>query len=149
MIKLLLVEDDVNLCYIVQAGLQDVIGGYEVITAGNGLEGLHAWEEHKPDIIISDIDMPEMDGFEMVRRIRETDGDTPIPVCFRHDIAQRRETRLRTGREQLREEAFRPGRDGRAHPRHTENEGRRQKQVGRGALQVQPLHARHRTCHPA
>lgn len=50
MIKLLLVEDDVNLCYIVQAGLQDVIGGYEVITAGNGLEGLHAWEEHKPDI---------------------------------------------------------------------------------------------------
>ena len=52
MIKLLLVEDDVNLCYIVQAGLQDVIGGYEVITAGNGLEGLHAWEEHKPDIII-------------------------------------------------------------------------------------------------
>ena len=36
MIKLLLVEDDVNLCYIVQAGLQDVIGGYEVITAGNG-----------------------------------------------------------------------------------------------------------------
>ena len=78
MIKLLLVEDDVNLCYIVQAGLQDVIGGYEVITAGNGLEGLHAWEEHKPDIIISDIDMPEMDGFEMVRRIRETDGDTPI-----------------------------------------------------------------------
>lgn len=40
MIKLLLVEDDVNLCYIVQAGLQDVIGGYEVITAGNGLEGV-------------------------------------------------------------------------------------------------------------
>lgn len=78
MIKLLLVEDDVNLSYIVQAGLQDVIGGYEVITAGNGLEGLHAWEKHKPDIIISDIDMPEMDGFEMVRRIRETDGDTPI-----------------------------------------------------------------------
>ena len=78
MIKLLLVEDDANLCYIVQAGLQDIIGGYEVITAGNGKEGLQAWEEHKPDIILSDIDMPEMDGFEMVRRIRETDGDTPI-----------------------------------------------------------------------
>lgn len=78
MIKLLLVEDDANLCYIVQAGLQDIIGGYEVITAGNGKEGLQAWEEHKPDIILSDIDMPEMNGFEMVRRIRETDGDTPI-----------------------------------------------------------------------
>ncbi len=78
MIKLLLVEDDVNLCYIMQSGLQDLIGGYEVITACNGKEGLKAWEEHRPDIIISDIDMPEMDGFEMVRHIRETDGDTPI-----------------------------------------------------------------------
>lgn len=78
MIKLLLVEDDKNLSYIVQSGLQDIIGGYEVITAFNGKEGLQAWEEHHPDIIISDIDMPVMDGFEMVSRIRETDGDTPI-----------------------------------------------------------------------
>lgn len=78
MIKLLLVEDDRNLSYIVQTGLQDIIGGYEVITAFNGKEGLNAWKEHGPDIIISDIDMPVMDGFEMVRRIRETDGDTPI-----------------------------------------------------------------------
>ncbi|MDY3267833.1 MAG: response regulator transcription factor [Phocaeicola sp.] len=78
MIKLLLVEDDKNLSYIVQSGLQDIIGGYEVITAFNGKEGLQAWKEHHPDIIISDIDMPVMDGFEMVRHIRETDGETPI-----------------------------------------------------------------------
>lgn len=78
MIKLLLVEDDTNLSYIVQSGLQDIIGGYEVITAFNGKEGLEAWRERHPDIIISDIDMPVMDGFEMVRLIRETDGDTPI-----------------------------------------------------------------------
>lgn len=78
MIKLLLVEDDANLSYIVQSGLQDLIGGYEIVTAGNGKEGLEAWEKHHPDIIISDIDMPVMDGFEMVKRIRETDGNTPI-----------------------------------------------------------------------
>lgn len=77
MIKLLLVEDDKNLSYIVQSGLQDIIGGYEVITACNGEEGLEAWKAHRPDIIISDIDMPVMDGFEMVRRIRATDEDTP------------------------------------------------------------------------
>ena len=78
MVKLLLVEDDANLSYIVQTGLEDLIGGYQVFTAANGAEGLKQWEEHKPDIIVSDIDMPVMNGFEMVKRIRETDKATPI-----------------------------------------------------------------------
>lgn len=60
MIKLLLVEDDPTFSYIVKSGLQEIIGGYEVITAMNGKEGLKAWEEYHPDIIISDIDMPVM-----------------------------------------------------------------------------------------
>lgn len=81
MIKLLLVEDDANLCYMLQTGLQEIIGGYEVIIASNGAEGLKAWQEHRPDIIISDIEMPVMNGFEMVERIRETDG---VPLfCLR------------------------------------------------------------------
>lgn len=78
MIKLLLVEDDPNLGYIIQGGLEDMIGGYEVLTAVNGEEGLKLWKEQRPDVIVSDIEMPVMDGYEMVRRIRETDGDTPI-----------------------------------------------------------------------
>ena len=78
MIKLLLVEDDANLRYIVQSSLEDLIGGYEVKVAENGLQGLEEWKEFHPDIIISDIDMPVMNGFDMVKRIRETDGDTPI-----------------------------------------------------------------------
>lgn len=78
MIRLLLVEDDVNLCYIIRGGLEDMIGGYEIMTADNGETGLRIWKETHPDVIVADIEMPVMDGYEMVRRIRETDDVTPI-----------------------------------------------------------------------
>jgi DNA-binding response OmpR family regulator len=78
MIKLLLVEDDQSLVYMEKCGLEDIVGGYHVITASNGAEGLKAWSEERPDVIVSDIDMPVMNGFDMVKRIRETDGDTVI-----------------------------------------------------------------------
>ena len=70
MIKLLLVEDDTNLSYMVQSGLEDMIGGYEVITAQNGEEGYRLWKEQKPNVIVADIEMPIMNGFEMVKKIR-------------------------------------------------------------------------------
>ena len=77
-IKLLLVEDDPSLRYIVQSGLEDIIEGYEVLAAANGEEGLAMWREHRPDVILSDIEMPVMGGYEMVKRIREVDKETPI-----------------------------------------------------------------------
>ena len=92
MIKLLLVEDDPNLRYVVQCGLEDIIGGYDVQTAANGEEGLKAWATFKPDIIISDIDMPVMDGFEMVRRIRETDAN--IPILFASALTSPKDVRF-------------------------------------------------------
>ena len=73
-----MVEDDANLSYIIISSLQELIGGYEIITASNGAEGLEAWNQHHPDVIIADIDMPVMNGFQMVEKIRETDGDTLI-----------------------------------------------------------------------
>ena len=45
MIKLLLVEDDANLRYIIRGGLEDMIGGYEIKDAANGEEGLKVWQE--------------------------------------------------------------------------------------------------------
>ena len=73
MIRLLLVEDDVNLSYIIQGGLEDMIGGYEVTIAPNGKEGLETYRQMKPDIIVADIEMPVMDGYQAARAIRAMD----------------------------------------------------------------------------
>lgn len=95
MIKLLLVEDDANLSYIIQGGLEDMIGGYEVIIACNGKEGLEKYRQVKPDIIVADIEMPVMDGYEMVRRIRETDRQrAPDPFLIRPCFTERRGKRV-------------------------------------------------------
>jgi len=77
-IRLLLVEDDTNLSYIISSSLKELIGGYDIKTASNGAEGLKAWKDYHPDVIIADIDMPVMNGFEMVEKIRESDGETLI-----------------------------------------------------------------------
>jgi len=77
-IKLLLIEDDADLSYIMKSGLEDVIGEYEVDIALNGQEGLEHYRSFKPDMIVSDIEMPGMDGYEMVKIIRQTDEDIPI-----------------------------------------------------------------------
>ena len=85
MIKLLLVEDDANLSYIIQGGLEDMIGGYEVIIACNGKEGLEKYRQVKPDIIVADIEMPVMDGYEMVsgRRTESSRSFSHPPVFHR------------------------------------------------------------------
>jgi len=78
-IKLLYVEDDASFTYVVKGSLE-LIGIYHIETAGNGKEGLDAYYLFKPDIIVADIEMPVMDGMEMVSQIRRT--DQVIPIMF-------------------------------------------------------------------
>lgn len=66
--KILLVEDDSTLSFIVQDALTRE--GFDVVCAPNGDAGLKLFQESNPDIIVADVMMPRMDGFEMVRRIR-------------------------------------------------------------------------------
>lgn len=75
-IKILLVEDELTLSMIIKDTLDSE--GFEVIQAENGNKGLQLFFESKPDILVADVMMPEMDGFEMVSRIRKTDKSTPI-----------------------------------------------------------------------
>jgi CheY-like chemotaxis protein len=56
--------------------------GYDVLTAGNGKEGLDVATRELPDLIVSDVDMPVMDGGEMVSRLKESSSTSRIPVVF-------------------------------------------------------------------
>ena len=75
-IKILLVEDEKTLVQIVSETLRSK--GFTVEPAYDGLEGLKRFFEIRPDILIADVMMPRLDGFEMVRRIRKTDDHTPV-----------------------------------------------------------------------
>ena len=75
-IKVLLVEDETSLAMILSDTLE--AQGFEMRTAHDGEEGLRMFDEQKPDVLVADVMMPKMDGFEMVRRIRKTDSRTPV-----------------------------------------------------------------------
>jgi DNA-binding response OmpR family regulator len=72
----LLVEDETTLSEIITDTLENE--GFNCICATNGQEGLQKFREVKPDILIADVMMPKMSGFEMVAEIRKTDRITPI-----------------------------------------------------------------------
>ncbi|GHV21865.1 transcriptional regulator [Bacteroidia bacterium] len=78
-IKLLLVEDDEAFAFIIKGSLE-LTGNYQVCTAKNGFEGLRAYASFDPDIIVSDIEMPEMSGWDFIKKVREK--DYRIPVLF-------------------------------------------------------------------
>lgn len=74
--KILVVEDDTN----IRQGLVEALSreGYTLIAAENGIVGLEKYQQQKPDFMILDIMMPEMDGYQVCREIRKQDEDIPI-----------------------------------------------------------------------
>lgn len=77
-LKLLYVEDEELIAQVFLRALERFFG--EVLYAQNGLAGLDLYRREKPDMIITDIRMSEMDGIEMSMKIRETDASIPIII---------------------------------------------------------------------
>ncbi len=75
-ISLLYVEDDKEVSSIMKEMLDRFFG--TVFIANNGYEGLDLFTKNKPDLVISDIMMPKMDGIEMSKKIKELDKDAKI-----------------------------------------------------------------------
>ena len=76
----LIVDDDAGLRSFVRASLE--LEGYSVKEAGSAEEGLSALDEEPPDLILLDVMMPQVDGWEMLRRVQDRHGVGSIPVLM-------------------------------------------------------------------
>src|SRR5579883_516384 len=86
--KILIVEDEVDFREL----LTHVLGqkGYDVTAAGNGEDGLSAYRDGSPDLVLLDVHLPDMSGFEICRKIRAEGPrpQTPILICtVRSEVA--------------------------------------------------------------
>jgi len=78
--KVLLVDDDLDTLRLVGLMLQRQ--GYQIVAANNGLQALSSAEKEQPDIILLDIMMPEMDGYEVAKRLRNNPSTSQIPIIM-------------------------------------------------------------------
>ncbi|HNV86982.1 MAG TPA: response regulator [Candidatus Omnitrophota bacterium] len=78
--KILLIDDDPALTAMYESRLASY--GYEVVLAGNGKEGMEKVKTEKPDLIISDVLMPQMSGYQFLQALKGTDGGTPPPIII-------------------------------------------------------------------
>ena len=77
---ILAVDDDVDILDVLDMSLD--ADGFNVITAGDGLEALEKAESDLPDLILLDLMMPKMDGFEVIDRLRANSQTRAIPVIM-------------------------------------------------------------------
>lgn len=83
--KILVIDDDPAFVRMVKLALSQK--GYEVLTAGSGGEGLRLLFDHKPDLVLLDVVMPGMDGWQTCSRIREV-SDVSIIMLTAHEKAE-------------------------------------------------------------
>ena len=78
--KILAVDDEKHIVRLVQVNLERA--GYEVVTANDGKEALEKVASENPDLLVLDVMMPYMDGFEVLQNLRRNPGTRDIPVIM-------------------------------------------------------------------
>lgn len=78
--RILIVDDDATMVNLLSTVLE--FEGFQAIKALSGMEALHMIEEQRPDLVLLDIMMPEMDGFEVLARLRRDPSTEKLPVVI-------------------------------------------------------------------
>ena len=93
--KILVIDDEPSIVNLVSAYLRPE--GYEVLTASDGPSGLKAAQLHRPDLVILDVMLPGMDGFQVCKEIRRTDHRVPVLILTARSEEGDRITGLESG----------------------------------------------------
>ena len=96
MTKVAVVDDNADNRLIIRTILED---HYDIVEYATGLEAIEGFHKNRPDVVILDISLPEMDGTEILRRVRMDPGLTTLPVIAltAHAMVGDREKYLSTG----------------------------------------------------
>ena len=79
--KILIIDDEEDLTFFVKANLE-LSNKYEVLIANSGKEGIKLAKRYRPDLILLDIMMPGMDGFEVLQNLKKAADTLSIPVIM-------------------------------------------------------------------
>jgi DNA-binding response OmpR family regulator len=109
MAQIVLMEDDAATRMLVASVLKK--DGHEVFAAGDGREGLALVTEHRPDLVISDVQMPHLTGFEMLAALRQDNALATTPVILLTSLQERAHMRIgmTSGADDYITKPFRPG----------------------------------------
>ncbi len=84
--RIAIIEDEPSICELYKIKFEKE--GYEVQVAGNGIEGLRLIESFKPHIVLLDLLMPQMNGDEMLQKLRETEWGRSIKVIILTNVSR-------------------------------------------------------------
>ena len=93
--KILLVDDEVDFLDLMQKRIES--WGYEVVAASNAQEAMEAFQSEKPDILVFDYIMPDLNGLDLLRKIRALDRRTPAIILTAQPTIKAMETSRELG----------------------------------------------------
>lgn len=87
--KILIIEDDKFLRELIARKLLDE--GFEIVEAVDGEEGIKMIKESGPDLVLLDLILPSIDGFEVLAQVKEDTSITPVPIIILSNLGQKEE----------------------------------------------------------